>query len=63
MVLGLKKYDGKHMGKDAAALSRSFAAKCGAVLCKDLKGIETGKMLCSCDDCVRNAVEALEEFL
>ena len=28
--------------------------------CRDLKGIGTGKVLCPCDDCVRNAVRAYE---
>ena len=28
-----------------------------------LKGIETGRMLCSCDDCVRYAVRAAEQRL
>ncbi len=30
---------------------------------KDLKGIETGTMLCPCPECVRNAVLALGEVL
>lgn len=40
-----------------------FQEKCGASICGDLKGIKTGKVLCSCDDCVRNAVLSLEEVL
>ena len=39
-------------------ISEDFRARCGAVLCKDLKGRDTGKVLCACDDCVRNAVRA-----
>mgnify|MGYP002712395899 CR=1 FL=1 len=35
----------------------------GSVICKDLKGVETGKMLRSCDDCVRDAVKFLENVL
>lgn len=42
----------------ARELSEKFREKCGAIICRDLKGIETGKMLCSCDDCIANAVEA-----
>lgn len=34
---------------------KEFQSQCGALICKDLKGIETGKMLCACPDCVRNA--------
>ena len=31
--------------------------------CAELKGVATGRMLCSCDDCVKNAVAILEEIL
>ena len=62
MVAGLRSH-----GKGRAALSRSifsrFKELCGATACRDLKGIDTGKVLCSCDDCVRNAVSAVEEAL
>lgn len=48
-------------------LSREMAArfkkKTGAIVCKDLKGIETGKVLCSCPDCIRMGVEVVEEVL
>lgn len=44
----------------ARNILNDFQTACGATLCKDLKGVSTGKMLCSCDDCVRNAVLALE---
>ena len=60
MVAGLRTN-----GAGTAALSRKimprFKELCGATICKDLKGIETGKVLCSCDDCVRNAVRAAAE--
>ena len=36
-------------------------AKCGATICKDLKGVETGIPRCPCPECVRNAVLALGE--
>ena len=35
-----------------------FKSMCGAVTCGDLKSKTDGKVLCSCDDCVRNAVKA-----
>ena len=35
----------------------------GAIICGELKGIKTGKMLCSCDDCVRHGVMVLEKRL
>ena len=40
-----------------------FQEKCGATICKDLKGVETGAPLCPCPECVRNAVLALGEVL
>ena len=42
----------------ARELSESFRKKCGSIICRELKGLDTGKMLCSCDDCIANAVEA-----
>ena len=32
-------------------------------ICRELKGVDTGKPLCSCEDCVRNAVLAAAEAL
>lgn len=46
----------------ARVLHQNFTARCGASICKDIKGTETGRMLCSCEDCVRNAVKVLEEI-
>ena len=40
----------------ARQISERFAQQCGSIICKDIKGVETGRALCSCDDCVRNAV-------
>ena len=39
------------------------AELCGATICRELKGVDTGKPLCSCEDCVRNAVLAAAEAL
>ena len=62
MILGLRT-DGKGTVKQSRELLAKFKEKCGAVTCKDLKGVATGKVLCECDDCVRNAVKALGEIL
>ena len=35
----------------------------GASICGELKGLKTGKMLCSCDDCVRHGVMVLDKYL
>lgn len=63
MVLGLKKYQGKRIHNEAVALYRKFEEACGATICKELKGVGTGKMLCTCEECVQNAVDALESIL
>ena len=62
MVAGLRS-----QGKGTPALARTilprFKELCGATACRDLKGIGTGKVLCSCDNCVRNAVLAAAEAM
>ena len=63
ILLGLKKYAGRPLGRDAAALHKAFAEKCGASICKDLKGRDTGVVLCPCDDCVGNAAALAEQLL
>lgn len=47
----------------AVRLREEFRGRTGAVMCGDIKGRETGVALCSCPDCVRNAVEILWEIL
>ena len=44
-------------------MSKAFKEDCGAVTCKELKGVGTGRILCSCDDCVRNAVRIYGKFM
>lgn len=64
MAQGLLKYDNCRMNPHASQLRAEFEQRCGATRCKDLKGIGSEQgVLCSCDDCVRHAVEALEETL
>ncbi|MBQ4469634.1 MAG: C_GCAxxG_C_C family protein [Synergistaceae bacterium] len=64
MIQGLMKFQGKPIRQDAAELYKKFVSKCGASICKEIKGSNNGgKILCSCDDCVRNAVEILEEIM
>ncbi len=62
MVAGIVT-DGKGTPRISKELLQSFQEKCGATLCKDLKGVETGAPLCPCPECVRNAVLALGEVL
>ena len=55
--------DGQGTGRMARATLAGFQDRCGATICKDLKGIETGTVLCPCTECVRNAVLAAGEAL
>ncbi len=63
MVMGLCNKSGKPTAAIMRDILHEFQEKAGATICKDLKGIETGRMLCSCDDCVRYAVRAAEQRL
>ena len=63
MVSSLFSAEGEARNNSRAIMSR-FKELCGgATICRDLKGVETGKVLCSCEDCVRNAVLAAGEAL
>ena len=62
MVSSLLSPEGEARNHSRAIMSR-FKELCGATICRDLKGIDTGKVLCSCEDCVRNAVLATREFV
>lgn len=71
MLAGLKNSDGnleepKTKGatyKIAKQMTALFEEKTGALLCKDLKGLETGEVICSCPDCIRAGVEVVQEIL
>ena len=50
--------------KISRAMLTSFREKCGgAIICRELKGVDTGKMICSCPDCIKHGVEVVEEQL
>ena len=40
-----------------------FKEKNGSYLCRELKGVETGKVLCSCPQCIMDAVALTEAYL
>ena len=63
MVMGLMSKSGRPTAAIMRDILHEFEEKAGATICKDLKGIETGRMLCSCDDWVRHAVRAVEQRL
>ncbi|MBR2774373.1 MAG: C_GCAxxG_C_C family protein [Selenomonadaceae bacterium] len=49
--------------KLSKAMLTSFREKSGAIICRELKGVDSGKMICSCPDCIRHGVEVVEENL
>ncbi len=65
LVLGLASGQGNANGtmRDAGKLVRDFKGKNGAVVCRELKGIDTGKMLRSCPGCIEDAADILESIL
>ena len=61
MVSSLVSEEGKSKANSRAVFQR-FRELCGGeTICLKLKGIDTGKAVCSCENCVRNAVLALSE--
>ena len=63
IILGLlNKTNGPTM-KMSKNLLNGFNDLCGATICGDLKGVKTGKVLCPCNDCVKNASIVLEKTL
>ena len=62
IIAGLRS-EGNGSAKKARELLTKFKEKSGATICGELKGVGTGKVLCECDDCVRNAVLSLGEVL
>lgn len=71
MLAGFKNSDGNTEAPGTKAstyqlsekLLEVFREKCGSTVCRELKGVDTGKVLCSCPDCICNGVEAVQEVL
>lgn len=70
MAAGMKnsKMGGEKLTKGSTYLLskqivESFRGKNGSVICKELKGIETGKVLRSCPGCIEDAVHIAEKVL
>ena len=49
--------------KLAGAITEEFAQMNGSLVCRELKGLDTGKVLRSCPDCIMDAVEIAEKIL
>jgi C_GCAxxG_C_C family probable redox protein len=48
--------------KKTRALNEQFRAKNGSTICRDLKGMDTGEPLRSCNGCIQDAVELLSAY-
>ena len=44
-------------------IAKRFEEKNGSLVCKELKGIETGKLLRTCPGCIEDAVEIVQDVL
>lgn len=49
--------------KLSKAILDSFKEQNGSVICKELKGMETGKILRPCEDCIKDAARIAEKIL
>ena len=49
--------------RQTRAMGEAFAAKNGTMLCRELKGVSTGKVLRPCPDCIRDGCALVEEML
>lgn len=71
MVTGMKYADGNieaPMSKKttysvAKKMCADFEAKCGSLICKELKGMESGKALTPCPVCIDMGVQIVENML
>ena len=49
--------------KKVRELAAEFETKNGSIVCRELKGIDTGKVLRSCDGCIEDGIRILGEYL
>lgn len=70
-VVGMVESDGAlHAPKTKKAsykamkdLTEKFLEKNKSIICREIKGVETKQILRSCDGCVQDAAEIVEEYL
>ena len=71
LVVGMKMSDGAldnpQTKKECYAmmqkLTDEFIKKNGSINCREIKGVDTGKVLRSCNGCIEDAVELLDKYL
>ena len=49
--------------KISKEITTRFKEQNGSLICRELKGVETGKVLRSCPDCITDAARILEDIL
>lgn len=70
-VVGMVESDGaldaprtkKASYKAMKGLTEKFLEKNQSVICREIKGVDSGTVLRSCDGCIEDAVALLEEYL
>lgn len=70
-VIGMKESDGnlekpatkKTSYRVSKELIRRFQEKNGSIICREIKGVDTKKMLRSCNGCIEDAVELTAAYL
>ncbi|MBQ9015647.1 MAG: C_GCAxxG_C_C family protein [Firmicutes bacterium] len=70
-VVGMKESDGnlekpatkKKSYQVSKELIRRFQEKNGSIICREIKGVDTKKVLRSCNGCIEDAVALLGEYL
>ncbi|WP_303857896.1 C-GCAxxG-C-C family protein [Aminicella lysinilytica] len=71
MVIGMKTSDGDldnpKTKRESYNLMRratgEFLRKNKSIVCREIKGMDGGPVLCSCDDCIQDAIGILDELL
>ena len=63
MVLGITGFKGTPMSGKAKQLYSAFSDMIGSGICKEIKGITTGRPLASCEACVAYAASLLQKIL
>jgi len=71
LVIGMKASDGDmdhpatkgECYKLMKEATRRFVEKNQSVVCREIKGVDTGKVLRSCDGCIEDAVVILDDLL
>ena len=49
--------------KVCAKMSEDFVTHCGSGVCEVIKGLKSGPLLCSCNECIAYGVKLVEEMI